>query len=231
MDKNSKQALLNLLRTAHDTFLPFYQHINVLNRSKSTIEGKYEWGQVLGFLLGIPLAILAFRLSVNIGEHVLSFYDGYEHYPLFFSAPVWVELSLFFGGLLFIILSLISPAIVLICIIEKITRAKYNKITAESNLTWNELNAKIANWNDCPVSLQYSHPQWITAIYNAIDSGRADSVKEAIHVLEEDERHRQLMNAQVEAQRAFQEELGRKRRRKEAEDDFQTLFWINEMNL
>jgi len=231
VDKNSKQALLNLLRIAHDTFLPFYQRLNTLNRNKSTAEGKFEWGAALGFVLGISLAIFAYRLSIRFGEYVLSFYDGYEYHPAFFSAPVWVELLLFFGGLLFIIISLLAPAVVIICLIHKVTRAKHNKITAEIDSTWNELIARIANWSDCPVTLHYSHPQWITAIYNAVDSGRADSIEEAIHVLEADERHNQFMNAQIEAQRVFQEDLRRKRQKKEAEEDFQMLFWLNEMNI
>ena len=229
MSVHKNQELLTRLATAYDAFLPFYRQLNSLNRSKNLLEGYWALGISAGTLLGIPLAIHAFRLSNQISSYVHSFYVDDGPFPFFLFAPLWVEILLFLGGLIMIILSVAVPISVIYCIVKRINRNRYIKTNEEIAATWNKLRASIAGWSECPVTLEYSHPQWITAIYNAINIGRADSVMQAIHILEEDERHRQLMNAQIEAQRAYLEKQNRIQQRSEAIDDLVLLFWLSEI--
>ena len=231
MSTHINRALLSQLKTSYDTFLPLYKRINTLNRSKSLLEAKWALGRFIGFLLGIPLAILAFRLSGRISGYVHTFYVDDGPFPFFLFAPIWVEILLFLSGLFMIVLSIAAPIFIIYRVLKRVSRNRYNKTNTEIAATWNNLRACIAGWNDCPITIEYSHPQWITAIYNTIDSGRADTVNCAIQILEEDEKHRQQINVQAEAQRAFLEEQKRKQRRKETEDDFDLLFWLNEMSL
>jgi len=210
--------------------LPFYERINTLNRSKSILEAKWATGRFIGSLLGVPLTILAFQLSRRISGYVHSFYVDDGPFPLFLFAPIWVEILLFLGGLIMIILSIAVPIYITNHILKRISKNRYAKTNAEIIATWNELRDCFARLLDCPVTLEYSHPYWITAIYNAIESERANSVAEAIQILEYDEKHRQHINAQAEAQRAFLEEQKHKQRTKTAEDEFELLFWLNEMD-
>jgi hypothetical protein len=229
LNKHQKQELLNLLKTAYDTLLPFYQRINSLNKRKNSIESNWESFGWLGFLFGIPLAVLAFRLCIRITAYIHTFYVNSGPFPFHLYAPLWVEILLFLGALVMIIVSFFTPVAVMYTIPVLLSSKKHDKVSAEINAEWHNLRAVINGWPDCPVTIEYSHPQWIAAIYNTIDAGRADSIIQAIHVLEAYERHRQLINAQMEVQRAYMEEQKRKQRRKEAEDDFELLFWLNEM--
>ena len=228
MSIHKNQALLNLIKASLDTFLPFYKQLNLLNRSKSFFEAKWALGRIVGFLLGIPLGILAFQLSNRISAHVHLFYVDEGPFPFFLFAPVWVEILLFLGGLIMVVLSFAAPIFIIYYALRRISRKKYCELNAKIADTWTGLRTCINDWKDCPITLEYSHPQWITAIYNTIESERANTVDEAIQLLEEDERHRQAINGQAEAQRVFLEEQKRKRRAKEAEDDFMLLFWLNE---
>jgi hypothetical protein len=171
------------------------------------------------------------RLPNRISGHVHSFYVDDGPFPFFLFAPVWVEVLLFLGGLVMIILSIAAPIAIIYYALKRISRNRYSKINAEIAVTWNNLRAIIAGWKDCPVALEYSHPQWINAIYNTIDSGRADTVKEAIQLLEDDERHRLLISAQAEAQKVFLKDQKRKQRIKEAEDEFDLLLFLSETSL
>lgn len=230
MGTNKKQELLSLLKASYGMVLPFYQQLNTLNRSKTFLEAKRTMGFVIGLLLGVPLAVLAFQLSNRISGYIHSFYVDAGPFPFYLFAPVWVEVLLFTGGLIMIIASIVAPVSAIYYILKRISRNKYQNVSREITAIWDKLHAKIKGWNECPITLQYSHPQWITAIYNTIDTDCAMTVNQAVQALEEDERHRQHINAQIEAQKAHLAEQKRKQQAEDDDNEFELLFWLNETN-
>lgn len=94
-----------------------------------------------------------------------------------------------YGALFIFFLIYIFPGAAMICGHVFSVRA-YNKNVATANRRYDELTNELFNYYKaygyCPVGAEYTNPSNLVAILNVIQSGRADTTKDAINVLVED---------------------------------------------
>jgi hypothetical protein len=93
--------------------------------------------------------------------------------------------SLFFGPTL------------LLMIIEYF-RSKKNKKRLEAQISeiQGALTPYYRAYMDCPVAFEYSSPAYLAELIRLMESGRADSIKEAINIAIDDNHKRNLLNMQ-----------------------------------
>lgn len=74
-----------------------------------------------------------------------------------------------------------------------------DQVEAKAEKLFNELKRYHADYPDCPVSFEYSYPPTIEEVISLISSGRADSLKEAIQCMIDDEYKEKMLGLQAEA--------------------------------
>ncbi len=62
-------------------------------------------------------------------------------------------------------------------------RKKYKKAVQDYNEASAEINNIYASYTNCPVGMEYCNPNVLHIILNILESGRADTVKEAVNLL------------------------------------------------
>ena len=79
-----------------------------------------------------------------------------------------------------------------------------NRICNEGNQRIQVLSAEIRElieeWPECPIIWpNYTHPLWVDKIYQYIENGRADTVQQAVNLIETDRQHKESMAAHERA--------------------------------
>ena len=106
--------------------------------------------------------------------------DAYDYYAMFALIP-----------LLFVCCFGLIVAYIILSIIRK---KEYEKNRVRFEELSNDLYQHYQNYGYCLVSAEYTNPENLKAILQTIESGRADTIKEAINILVEDAHRNDMQN-------------------------------------
>lgn len=124
---------------------------------------------------GLVCAVIGSILfSVFSGTDVYNYYAMYALIPLLFACCFGLIVT-------YIILSIIR-------------KKEYEKNKARFEELSNELYQHYQKYGYCLVSAEYTNPENLKAIMQTIESGRADTIKEAINILVEDAHRNNMQN-------------------------------------